>query len=343
MNPAIGDYMIAVQPSATDSSDGSTPTSPIGTEAAYLAAIAAIASIQQAIGNMQPQLAGAVQANGVRSAITVSDEAILITSDNIAMVGGVVFADWQMDVNGNAVGTVDPSVTKIRGGVIQTEKILSFDGNSWMNLDAVGSTAFIQCQSAVTIEANGNFTFGNGSGQYISWNGSTITVNGNIDTTGWFIGTGGTNNGIVTATISAQPSSSAVVGIYSQTTNAVAVEGVSTVTAVSGNSSGSTTSGVLGLTSSSTGYGVTAENSFGTPLQLIASTSAAPITVNSKIVISNLNSQYCNGFSFMGGATGTQSWAAIAANTCPGTVAATGAWAEIEDTSGNKYYFQVWN
>jgi hypothetical protein len=109
--------------------------------------------------------------------IALTREAVLIQADKIGMLGEVTFADWHRDVTGQVTGTVAPSLTQIRGGVVRTEKIFNFAGTSWIDLDASGTTDFIRSSAGVAIKANGNFTFGNtGASKALVWDGANLTI-----------------------------------------------------------------------------------------------------------------------------------------------------------------------
>ena len=140
------------------------------------------------------QSANNVGGDNILSKIALSQEAILIQSSKIGIAGQVTFADWYRDVNGKSTGVLDPSITQIRGGVIQTEKIVSADGLSWLNLDATGATPFLECGSTVAIHANGDFTFGSGTNT-LAWSGGKLSMNG-VQATGIAIDSTSTLNGL---------------------------------------------------------------------------------------------------------------------------------------------------
>lgn len=117
----------------------------------------------------------------ILSAIALTTDAALISSNKVAIVGEVTFADWHRDVSGNPSGTLDPGITQIRGGVIRTGMIENLAATSWVNLDAAGSTNFIQCGNAIAIGANGHFTFGDATtGRQFSYDGTNIGLGGSV-------------------------------------------------------------------------------------------------------------------------------------------------------------------
>lgn len=117
----------------------------------------------------------------ILSAIALTSDAALISSNKVAIVGEVTFADWHRDVSGNPSGTLDPGITQIRGGVIRTGMIENLAATAWVNLDASGSTNFLQCGSAVAVGANGHFTFGDATtGRQFSYDGANIGLGGSV-------------------------------------------------------------------------------------------------------------------------------------------------------------------
>ena len=142
--------------------------SPIDTQAVFNDFANRLRNLETAIKLQVPN-------DRIISMIALTTDTALISSDKIALVGEVTFFDWVRDVNGAATGVIDPSITQIRGGVIRTGQVASLDGNSWIDLDAAGTTPFIKCQSAVSILANGNFSFGSGT-SVLTWNGSALSV-----------------------------------------------------------------------------------------------------------------------------------------------------------------------
>ena len=123
------------------------------------------------LSNLENQISLKVDSGKILSAIVLAEEALMITSDKIAVVGQTSFYDYVRDQNGTATGVIDPSMTLIRGGVIQTEQIIAGawgpDTGSAFDLD------------------NGNLIMGGSDYpkfEYINDNGGTATlkVQGNI-------------------------------------------------------------------------------------------------------------------------------------------------------------------
>ena len=180
--PAIGSLMLNQQFSAGSSTDAYQPNAP------YTPTPFDIQQFQQVLLDFQNRLKNVewqVQANDVGSdnilsKISLSPEAILIQSSKIAVVGEVTFADYVRTLNGQSTGVIDPSITQIVGGVIRTGQIQNLNGSSYMNLDATttGQT-FIQCASAVSIFADGQFTFGATVGQQLIYNLTSLSLGGN--------------------------------------------------------------------------------------------------------------------------------------------------------------------
>ncbi|MBV8059999.1 MAG: hypothetical protein JO253_00555 [Alphaproteobacteria bacterium] len=180
--PAIGGLMIGVQASPPQPGAGATvPNAPNPYSTATAQQV--IQDITRRLRGCEVLAAKAAPADKIVSMIAISQEAILIQSSKIAMVGEVTFADWQRDVNGVATGVIDPSITQIRGGVIKTQKVQSFDGNSFLDLDATVASGnpFISCDGAVLIYPNGNFTFGPTSGKQLKWDGTNLSIQDNVN------------------------------------------------------------------------------------------------------------------------------------------------------------------
>jgi hypothetical protein len=122
------------------------------------------------VANLRTLVEGKADAGKLKTLIQFSDEAIRIQAENIAMVGAVTFLDVWRDQTGAVTGGVHPSLTRIRGGVIQTEQIIS--GN-WSTLAG----------SAFDLD-NGTFYLGGSASPKLSWNGTTLAVVGNGSFTG---------------------------------------------------------------------------------------------------------------------------------------------------------------
>jgi hypothetical protein len=87
-----------------------------------------IQNLLSRVDDLQTLVAGKADANRIKTLIQYSDETIRIQAEEIALVGAVTFLDIWKDHTGQLTGQVDPSLTRIRGGVIQTGTIIS---NNW--------------------------------------------------------------------------------------------------------------------------------------------------------------------------------------------------------------------
>ena len=176
----VGDFLLNQQfsPGGTQNTfQAPNPYTPSAYDQSNAQAV--ISGLAARLSNLEKSVKLQVSADTVISQILLTQDAALISSDKIAIVGEVTFADWHRTISGQIAGGIDPSITQIIGGVIKTGKVQSFDGLSWLNLDATGATPFIQCQSSVTIDANGAFTFGASTGKQVVWDGTNLTVGGN--------------------------------------------------------------------------------------------------------------------------------------------------------------------
>ncbi len=189
--PEIDSKVLWAQFAPVAAQPANQPSAPSANSAAAVAAI--LSDFARRISNMENVQKLSVQKDQLISAITLTPEAVLISSEKVGVLGEVIFADWLRDINGISTGVIDPRITTIRGGVIRTGKVQSFDGNSWLDLDATGATAFLKCQSALTITAAGDATFAgtveSAAGTIGGWSlastsitatgsgGSTVTLN----------------------------------------------------------------------------------------------------------------------------------------------------------------------
>lgn len=88
-------------------------------------ALALIQEIARRLEHVEGQVNLKADGSKLPSQIILGRDVALIQSDKIGVLGDVTFADYVRDQNGQATGAIDPSVTRIRGGVIQTEQIIS--------------------------------------------------------------------------------------------------------------------------------------------------------------------------------------------------------------------------
>jgi hypothetical protein len=139
-----------------------------------------IDEISRRLADVERGMKWAVQGDKVLSQIAICPEAILISSDKIGVLGEATFADWIRDINGEATGVIDPSITQIRGGVIRTGRVVSKDSQSWLDLDAQGGAAFLKCRGSSRINADGTFEFGGvGGTKSLKWDGVDLTIGPN--------------------------------------------------------------------------------------------------------------------------------------------------------------------
>jgi len=136
-------------------------------------AIEQLAELARRLGNLEGQITLKADTDRLMSGIVISKDAMLITSDKIGVLGEVSFFDYVRDLNGQATGDIDPSMTLIRGGVIATERITShvvdeLQGSFW-DLDdgtmVMGGTADPRFKfsndpvsNVSTLEISGNVT-----------------------------------------------------------------------------------------------------------------------------------------------------------------------------------------
>ena len=130
-------------------------------------AMALIAELSRRLNNLEKQITIKVDSDNVVSAITLAEEAILIQSDKVAVLGETSFFDYVRDQNGTATGEIDPSLTLIRGGVIQTERIIA---GAWPE------------QGSVFDLDNGNLIIGGSDNPRFEYynDSATLTVRGKI-------------------------------------------------------------------------------------------------------------------------------------------------------------------
>jgi len=151
-------------------------------------AIALLGELSRRLTDLEGQIKLKVDHDGVVSAITLAKETILIQSDKVAVLGETSFFDYVRDQNGTSTGEVDPSMTLIRGGVIQTEQIIAgswpekgsvFDlDNGNLIIGGQDNPRFQYINSAATLEVRGNVKV---SDTYES-NGTTVAEFGQFQT-----------------------------------------------------------------------------------------------------------------------------------------------------------------
>jgi len=104
-----------------------------------------IAVLIQKLSAMETLVAGKVDKGQIKTEILYNNESVLIKAEEIALAGGVTFLDYHRDITGKATGVIDPSLTIIRGGVIQTEAIIgpTWGADSGMAIDLDDETITI--------------------------------------------------------------------------------------------------------------------------------------------------------------------------------------------------------
>lgn len=165
-----------------------------------------VAELARRLNVLEQRIDIKVDKDGIPSAIMLAQDAMLITSDRIGVLGDVSFLDYVRDQNGTATGEIDYSVTRIRGGVIQTETIISgnlseTEGTSF-NLDdghfIIGGTRdprFEYNNATATLDVRGNIKVSN----TFESNGTTISEYGMFltGTADYIEGLGPVGTGIV--------------------------------------------------------------------------------------------------------------------------------------------------
>lgn len=177
MTAQIGDFLIAKQV-AQKVADPTQPPTRLPGDTGAQSILGILADISERLARAERMTKIQVSGDNVLAAITLSPEDVLITGDRISLIGEVTFADWHRDVSGQITGGIEPSITTIRGGVIRTQKILSFDSLSYMDLDATGSNPFIQLKTSGSLNADGTFSLGGTTGKKLVWDGSDLTIQG---------------------------------------------------------------------------------------------------------------------------------------------------------------------
>ena len=172
--PEVGDLLLGYR-TATEGGIDVRPS----LDAPTTEQTALLAEIMRRLGNFEGAIDFLVPNDQIMSRLLLTKEAALLASDKVAIVGEVTFADWHRDVTGRATGEVEASLTQIRGGVIRTEKIENWDGDSYIDLDAgtSGHDIFIKCKDAITINADGTFVFGGANAaKRLVYDGTKLTL-----------------------------------------------------------------------------------------------------------------------------------------------------------------------
>jgi len=195
----IGDYLIGVQ--ASEGLDfGIIPPNPF--EEGPVDPYGILLDFAKRLADVEDRLEFKVDKGRVASEIVIAKEAVKIQSDMIGLIGAVSFWDWYRDVSGAATGIIDPSQTQIRGGVIRTEKILNWDGDSYINLEAGKNPEddiFLKALDGVKIYSDGSAFLGKETGAYLEYDADTgaflIQCAGTSDIEGLIVGNVPTTTG----------------------------------------------------------------------------------------------------------------------------------------------------
>jgi hypothetical protein len=256
-------------------------------------------------------------------------------------------ATGSFGLTGSTFSTSPPALTASGEYLYQTDGIyvLSTNTISWStpylsNLK-VGSLSAISANlGIVNIATSGNlnsgktsfadttpgFFLGNDSGtprlsigtstSYFNFDGTNVTVGGNINTTGYAVISGNYTLYSYSAAAHINGSGSAPNGVVAYSgTSGTGIFGISSGAGTGLNASSS--SGTGAIVSSISGQALTASNisnsiatgyfynalsgnaltltSSGVPLNLTGGTSVAPMTINSNVLVTNLNAQYWSG------------------------------------------------
>jgi len=167
--------LLWIQPAPNaNAASGTRPAAP--SPYAPVSQAAVLADLARRLADLEGAVKLSVPSDRVISQIVLTKDLALIQADKIAVAGEVTFADWHRDINGAATGVIDPSITQIRGGVIRTERVLSFDGESYLDLDAVGANPFLKSRTNVVVNADGTFTLGGSGTKTLSFDGTDLKL-----------------------------------------------------------------------------------------------------------------------------------------------------------------------
>jgi len=162
-----GDILIGFQPPAGAASLKEATLLP--DQASVENAMVIINNIATRLKEAERRLDLKVDGNGVRAAITLSEEDMLVVGDQVSVLGQLTIADWVRDMSGGASANVDPAITRIIGDKVKTGQI---ESNNW------GSSAGSQFNLD-----SGKFKLGGSTSPKLSWNGTTLSITGNITLT----------------------------------------------------------------------------------------------------------------------------------------------------------------
>ncbi len=216
-----------------------------------------VAMLIQKLSNLETLVEGKVDKDRIKTEIAYNDEGIKIQGEEIVLVGNVTIVDIVNEQNGTTSGNVDPSITRIIGDRIQTGVIAS---NNW------GSSA----GSAFDLD-NATLYLGGSSSPKLSFDGTDLTIAGDINTAGQVQATGGFEAEGIDVAIAGVPTAADVVGVFGYSEDARGVLGHSdSFIGVQGYGQDSGSIGVEGYTGNSGGYGVKAANAYGGTALLVS-------------------------------------------------------------------------
>jgi len=195
----IGDYLIGIQ--ASEGLEfGLIPPDPF--QEGPVDPYGILLDFAKRLADVEDRLEFKVDKGKVASEIVIAKEAVKIQSDMIGLIGTVTFWDWYRDISGQATGIIDPRATQIRGDVIRTGKILNWDGDSYINLEAgkePGDDIFLKALTGVKIYADGSAFLGKETGAYLEYDADTgaflIQCAGTSDIEGLIVGNVPTTTG----------------------------------------------------------------------------------------------------------------------------------------------------
>ena len=124
MSISIGDLSLNIEKSVSDDNVNKDRYDDLSVANAHKL----IADLARRLQQAEQKLELKVDNDKILSGILITDETLLISSDQIAVLGQVTFADYVRDQNGTITGGIDPKITRIIGDKIQTGTIYS---NNW--------------------------------------------------------------------------------------------------------------------------------------------------------------------------------------------------------------------
>ena len=207
MSISIGDLSLNIEKSVSDDNVNKDRYDDLSVANAHKL----IAELARRLQQAEQKLELKVDNDKILSGILITDETLLISSDQIAVLGQVTFADYVRDQNGTITGGIDPKITRIIGDKIQTGTIYS---NNWstnrgtvLDLDSgnllIGGSDdpnFTYYSSLNELAIKGkviisDLTEGSATGQLVTgnayWNGTGYVADTDYSGTGVIVGTNG--------------------------------------------------------------------------------------------------------------------------------------------------------